>query len=204
MLPYAVAGIGIKQGGGMPAIRLAAAVVHVAHAQSHHTGVVFPISFAVVDGTHAQFQFFIKQPCTQIQCERIFRLQGLEEAAEAEAAFQTFGYAPIVIVEFEGSTLVAHHMLQAVSAAERGEEAAVVETALQFYSFADGSVVLNHSSVRTGGIDLVFDFVAVISEADVALAQLGEMRGEIEVVADFPVGAAFRFECMFCYIEVVE
>ena len=63
---------------------------------------------------------------------------------------------------------------------------------------------MNHPSVRTGGIDLVFDFVAVISEAEIALAQLGEMRGEIEVVADFPVGAAFRFECMFCYIEVIE
>ena len=44
---------------------------------------------------------------------------------------------------------------------------------------------------------MVFDFVAVVGEADIALAQLGEMRGEIEVVADFPVGAFFRLQAVF-------
>lgn len=38
-----------------------------------------------------------------------------------------------------------------------------------------------------------FDFITVVGEAEVALAQFGEMRGEIEIVADFPVGAFSGF-----------
>ena len=53
-------------------------------------------------------------------------------------------------------------------------------------------LVLDHAAIHIRGVDLVFDFVAVVGEAEVALAQPSEMRGEIEIVADFPVGAFFR------------
>ena len=126
MFPYAVAGIGIQEGGGMPAVGFAVALIHLPRAVGNQLVVVFPLRLAVMDGAHAQFQFFVEEARADIEGKRIFRLQGLEEAAEAEAAFKAFGYALQVLVEFEGDALVAHHMFQAVSAAEGGEEAAVV------------------------------------------------------------------------------
>ena len=177
----------------MPAVGFAVALIHLPRAVGNQLVVVFPLRLAVMDGAHAQFQFFVEEARADIKGKRIFRLQGLEEAAEAEAAFQAFGYALQVIVEFEGDLFVANRVFQAVSTAEGGEEAAAVEAALQLHPLADCPVVLDHAAVHIGCVDLVFDFIAVVGEAEVALAQLGEMRGEIEIVADFPVGAFFGF-----------
>ena len=111
----------------------------------------------------------------------------------ADAAIDAGGHAVVVHIVGEGEVFVAGLLFQAVGAAERHEEAAEIEAALQFDALGNFAVVLDEVFVG-GGVDDVFDGVGEISEAHVAFAQPAPQRGEVVAVADFPVGAAFGLE----------
>ena len=111
----------------------------------------------------------------------------------ADAAIDAGGHAVVVHIVGEGEVFVAGLLFQAVGAAERHEEAAEIEAALQFDALGDFAVVLDEVFVG-GGVDDVFDGVGEIGKAHVAFAQPAPQRGEVVAVADFPVGAAFGLE----------
>ena len=79
----------------------------------------------------------------------------------ADAAFDAGGYAVVVHIVGEGEVFVAGLLFQAVGAAERHEEAAEIEAALQFDALGDFAVVLDEVFVG-GGVDDVFDGVGEI------------------------------------------
>ena len=87
----------------------------------------------------------------------------------ADAAIDAGGHAVVVHIVGEGEVFVAGLLFQAVGAAERHEEAAEIEAALQFDASGDFSVVLHQIFVFVG-VDHIFDVIREIGEPYVAFA----------------------------------